>query len=258
MITLTHPFKETININQLLDITIDGYVKWLKNEAEMYVDQMKYEGDQRQSEFNKYKGDGLELLVEYLIKAGWLQPKYGINKDGYKPVDVEDDCGVDGVGISDANLRPLTVQVKYKSNPMEELTANKDHLTNFGFSSIVAYGVDKDDNENMVIITTGKGVNWKTALKMLHNRMRCINREDLQKIIDPYGLGLFKDYIESVKASQTPQQAVPKIELRQHQVKAVKDVMDAIKNGVGKGIVESPTGTGKTLEQAEVIKEFIK
>ena len=160
MIKLEHPFKDKcLNINELLDncTTIDRFV--INTEMQAKDLEKKLGSELGPDAANKYRGDSLECFVEYWIKSGIKSNL--LNIQDYNII-TEGDTGVDGRGISVLNQRIKTVQVKFRSNPMEELTANKDHLTNFGYASIVRYGVKISDNDNMLIITTGKGLHYFT------------------------------------------------------------------------------------------------
>ena len=82
---------------------------------------------------DKYKGDGFELFVEALIKLSPVDNRIGISK--YNLIQ-ESDIGVDGIGIG-IDLKPATVQVKYRGNTTTLLTANADHLSNFVSASLL-------------------------------------------------------------------------------------------------------------------------
>ena len=128
----------------------------------------------------KYKGNGLELLVEYLLKSSPVDNRLGISQ--YQPVQ-EGDIGVDGFGIG-TNGNPATVQVKYRTNTNTSLTANKDHLSNFVVASQNTYEVPVKDTNNMLVITTAKGLHHFTDNEMFGNKVRCIGYEQLRSLVD--------------------------------------------------------------------------
>lgn len=128
----------------------------------------------------KYKGDGFELFVEALIKLSPADNRIAIGN--YNPI-TEGDTGVDGVGVGiDGN--PATVQVKYRTNTNEFLTANRDHLGNFVTSSLIRYGVDSKSKTNMLIITTAKGLHYFTDSDMFQKQVRCLGYQELRDFVD--------------------------------------------------------------------------
>lgn len=129
---------------------------------------------------NKYKGDGLELFVEALIKLSPIDKRIGIFD--YNIISSSDDTGVDGIGIGlDGTV--ATVQVKYRKADYI-LTANQDHLTNFSNASLAKYGVNPQSEENMLIITTAKDIDYYTHDEMLCGKVRVLNREKLRQLVD--------------------------------------------------------------------------
>lgn len=129
---------------------------------------------------DKYKGDGFELFVEALIKLHPVDNRIGISN--YKPGDENNDKGIDGYGLG-IDGKVATVQVKYRSNATQKLTANADHLSNFVMSSIFE-GVDKDSNKNMLIVTTAEGLHHYTDNEMFRNKVRCIGYKQLRELVD--------------------------------------------------------------------------
>lgn len=129
----------------------------------------------------KYKGDGFELFVEALIKLSPIDNRIGISN--YQLIDENNDTGVDGYGIGMDN-KIATVQVKYRSNNTEQLTANKDHLSNFVMSSFMKHKVDIESKNNMLIITTADGLHHFTNNEMYENKVRCIGYKQLRELVD--------------------------------------------------------------------------
>ncbi|TXG85755.1 MAG: hypothetical protein E6R13_01705 [Spirochaetes bacterium] len=129
---------------------------------------------------DKYKGDGFELFVEALIKLHPVDNRIGISN--YQPGNENNDTGIDGYGVGiDGKL--ATVQVKYRSDKTQLLTANKDHLSNFVMSSLFE-GVDKDSNTNMLIVTTADNLHHFTNNEMFLNKVRCIGYKQLRELVD--------------------------------------------------------------------------
>jgi len=130
----------------------------------------------------KYRGDGFELFVEFFLKAHSVDNRVGIGS--YEILSNNDtDTGVDGTGVG-INGKPATVQVKYRSNNEKFLTANEDHLMNFGYASQNKYNVSIDDINNMLIITTAKGLHSFTNGEMFLGKVRCIGYNQLREMID--------------------------------------------------------------------------
>lgn len=130
---------------------------------------------------NDYLGDGFECFGEALIKLSPVDNRIGITD--YSP-NRKIDKGVDGSGTG-FNGRPATVQFKYKSKgPSVALSSNEDHLTNFLAQSIMEYDVSKEDNTNMLIITTAPGLHFFTEQEMLYGKVRCLGLEQLKQLVD--------------------------------------------------------------------------
>lgn len=136
-----------------------------------------------------YKGDGLELFAEALIKLSPVDNRIGIGN--YQVVQKSKDYGVDGYGIG-ANGNPATVQVKYRSNRTLLLTANEigdeeknvSRLTNFTNTSFIEFKVKPEDNNNMLVITTAKGLHPVTSNEMFKGKVRCLGWEELRQLVD--------------------------------------------------------------------------
>ena len=173
-IELTHCFlNQCHDIDQLLDscYKLSTFCSRLERQSELHPD--RYEP-------NLYKGDGFELFVEALLKLSPVDNRLGISE--YRVVEGQD-VGVDGSGVG-FNGKTATVQVKYRGDHEYLLTANKDHLSNFVMASWLHYGVDRDDDYNMLIVTNGKGLHYFTETEMYGNKVRCIGNEVLRKIVD--------------------------------------------------------------------------
>lgn len=246
MITLTHPFKDKCDPNLLIGECnkLNTFCGLLEEQAESLKDRFKVD---------KSKGDALELMVEFLLK--WQGHDTHIAIDQYEPIDLEEDYGVDGVGVSTMNGKIATVQVKYRQAD-RVLTAIEDHLTNFTSRSWGYHYVDPKSDKNMLLITTGKEVHHNTMTNMFLNKVRVINREGLRELTDKID-GFWQSFKESVVASRKQAQETKPIELRQHQQEAVMAGVLALKE-VDRGIIESPTGTGKTFIQAGIIAELVR
>ena len=173
-IKLTHRFlKQAHDISGLLKDCnkISTFCTRLEKQSTLFPD--RYDPE-------KYKGDGLELFTEALIKLSPIDNRIGITNYS---VTEGTDVGVDGRGIG-ANGKPATVQVKYRGYGKTMLTANNDHLSNFVSASMIHEGVDPKDDNNMLIITTAEGLHFFTDQEMFKGKVRCLGREQLRILID--------------------------------------------------------------------------
>ena len=171
---LVHPFLfRCHDIDKLLGDTNKLSTFCTKLEKQSVLFPNRYEPE-------SYKGDGFELFVEALLKLSPIDNRICIGN--YEPV-LEGDVGVDGIGIGlDGNL--ATVQIKYRANNTQLLTANEDHLSDFLSASILKYGVVNDSINNMLVITTAKGLHHFTKSEMLYDKVRCLGHEDLRSLVD--------------------------------------------------------------------------
>ena len=170
---ITHPFKNKAHdMTALLDVqTIDKFCFNLTKQSKLFPDRIAPE---------RYKGDGLEMLVEFLLKSSPVDSRLGISD--YNTVSLHRDYGVDGAGIG-TNGNPATVQVKFRASN-KVLTANNARLCNFSSTSTLRFKVLPTDNMNMLVITTGKGLHHFTESEMFANKVRCIGRPELRKMLD--------------------------------------------------------------------------
>lgn len=134
-------------------------------------------------EEDKLKGDLFEIFAECFFKVLPVSPSknggYGIY--GYKPASVLSDYGVDGFGIG-MDEKPLTVQIKFRSNPSDEL--KQDDIKQFALQSIVNYNVDKDTTTNMIVFTNAKGLHWITESRVFAGRLRPMGSDEISSLID--------------------------------------------------------------------------
>lgn len=173
-IKIVHPFIfRCHNIDNLLkDVNkLSAFCKNLERQSILFQD--RYDSE-------KYKGDGLELFSEVLIKLSPMDNRIGIGN--YEPI-TSNDIGVDGKGIG-LNGKPATVQVKYRSNHKQMLTANEDHLSNFVMASLLHFNIDKEDKNNMLIVTTAGSLSPFVKEEMYVDKVRCLAYEDLRGLVD--------------------------------------------------------------------------
>ena len=105
---------------------------------------------------NDFRGASFESFTEILLKLMGNNPNIGVLD--YQP-NFDTDYGVDGVGIGN-NGCVKTIQVKSRGWDVV-MGGNKDHLHNFVSYSINRFGVNVNDDCNMLIITSAKSINWR-------------------------------------------------------------------------------------------------
>jgi hypothetical protein len=128
-----------------------------------------------------YRGDGFEALIEILIINSPIDKR--INIRDYEPWDAKKhgrDSGVDGLGLSHDGS-PHTVQIKFRSNVAEELTPNKDMISNFVAKSLSMY---PGQQINMTIFTTANDLLESVNQDMYHGQVRTLGYKELSKLID--------------------------------------------------------------------------
>lgn len=198
VVRLEHPARSTIrDWEQLLDgvVTVNKFIDRIKKHGMKHCSTVMATANNtklqaevidklQKDAYNKYIGDAFEVFTEALIKSMGNDRRIGIHN--YKPLNAnngDEDYGVDGYGIG-TNGRPATVQVKLRTEINYVLTANADHLTNFKNNSHEVYGVEFSDTENMLIVTTAKELHHTTRDKMLNGKVRCLNRSNLELLVD--------------------------------------------------------------------------
>jgi len=127
---------------------------------------------------DEFKGDGFEALVEVLINTMSTDKRLGIRE--YAPWKGKD-MGIDGVGrTNELNSRPVTVQVKYRTNTQKELT------TEDGISNFVAMSTTHDSFKDalMVYFTTAKGINRNILEQMYNDKPKVFGLKEMKKFVD--------------------------------------------------------------------------
>ena len=127
-----------------------------------------------------YCGDGLEALCEVLINASPIDKR--LNIIDYQVWNVKEhgaDMGIDGCGVGFDGLTHC-VQIKFRTNTQNDLTANHDHISNFVAMSETFAGADR----HMTLITTAKGLRQTTNDEMYGGKVRTLGYEQLSKLVD--------------------------------------------------------------------------
>jgi hypothetical protein len=172
---MEHRFKDTcLDASKLLDgcYKLSTFMNRLNKMANEQV------GNGYGWTADEFKGDGFEALVEVLINSMSTDKRIGIRN--YLP-NTERDMGIDGRGITnEVNSRPVTVQVKYRSDVTSELT------TQDGISNFIANTVLDDDlkNAHMVFFTTARGINRSVLTEMYFDKPKVFGFNDIKKLID--------------------------------------------------------------------------
>jgi len=134
---------------------------------------------------NKLKGDLFEIFAEIFFKLTSSDNRVGVTD--YQCVKDIDDYGVDGVGVA-LNDLPVTIQVKFRSNPTDTLTI-KD-LKNLHGISYKHYNVPVGADNNIIVFTNCTGIHWNTETNVLKNSTLTYgyygenNKFNLKKLID--------------------------------------------------------------------------
>lgn len=155
--------------------TLSKFMNKLDKQAQ--IDSLRYDP-------LKYMGDGFEFFIELFLSLHPVDNRVGVYD--YIP-NQENDNGVDGIGM---NIRgeKCVVQVKYRSNVTELLSANKDSLSNLFTDGMLAHGVTADmtdiNNYKHFVFTTADGLHFYTDLEMFKGKVKCIGYKQLRLMID--------------------------------------------------------------------------
>lgn len=227
---LIHPFVNTIpDIDELFVaknkegyiVNINSFTKRVDDLADKYQDTGANHDNGEKHDWAVFKGDALEVLVEYLIKTSGHDNRIGIY--GYTPIEKSDDCGVDGIGIGE-NKNPATIQVKYRTGDYV-LEMNKDHLGNFTNASWGKYNVFQTDTKNMLLVTTANDIHYTVQELCFFNKVRVLNRDNLREMLDNRPM-FWQGFWESMKQSRVkPIDVTPKT-LREHQQEAINAIYE--------------------------------
>lgn len=127
---------------------------------------------------NVFKGDMLEVLGELFFKSFEHDPSIGLRE--YDPIDLSEDFGVDGAGVN-ANGDMCVVQIKYRNNPLDQITYTD--LAKTYTSGRCMNGFDLDKPNTIFLLTTGGSVSGSVQT-VLGNRVRVIHRDIIAGFID--------------------------------------------------------------------------
>lgn len=174
----------------------------VKNSEKYEKDCKFYAGENARNDFCGYV---FEIFSEFLININVGNPAMGIID--YQPVIGDDDYGVDGYGKSLTNFKPVTVQIKFRSNPNYFLTT-EDRISNFYSKSLSSYFSEYKLSElepyNMLIITSCAGVNFKCMKEIFNDKIKVLARKDLEKFTDNR-IGFWQLFFESLENHEKKQ-----------------------------------------------------
>lgn len=175
---LKHNFKT--KAHNLIDLfkdvkTFSSFMK--KLEKQSTLDPLRYDP-------NKYLGDGFEFFIELFLKLHPNDNRLGISN--YIPIQ-ENDNGVDGIATNIKGNK-CVIQIKYRSNTTDLLTANTDHLSNLFSDGMLAHNVVADminkNNYRHYVFTTAEGLHFYTDQEMYKSKVKCIGFKDIKNMID--------------------------------------------------------------------------
>lgn len=149
-----------------------GTIRTWLNAVERLTEDIENEDDK-----NKFRGDMLEILAEIFFTIFHADEGVGVKE--YTPVSLEEDYGVDAIGVN-VNGHRIAVQVKYRGNPVD-LIPYAD-LTRTYTSAQIQFEIDMKDH-TLYLFTTARGVSYACS-KMLQKRLVVINRNILSTKID--------------------------------------------------------------------------
>jgi hypothetical protein len=184
MKTLLGSSKITLYLDEVISLfdndagvkTISDFVKKVEVLSENFIDDEK--PADKQEKLNTFKGDMLELLAEIFFYIFQSDPAVGLSD--YVPVELSEDYGVDAIGLN-VNGDKCAVQVKYRSNPVEQILY--EDLSKTYCAGREAHNVAIDKPDTLWLITTCDGAN-KSSHKVLKEKLRVINKSIIANYID--------------------------------------------------------------------------
>ena len=136
---------------------------------------------------NKFKGDAFELFIELLFILHPNDSRIGLSK--YEPFPSEKDRGIDGTALNSKGEQSV-IQIKYRFDEGEYLTASKDRLTHLFSSGMIHMKpqviTDNDDMQNFrhFVFTTAKNLHWFTDGGMFGGHLMCYGIDFLRELVD--------------------------------------------------------------------------
>jgi len=195
-------------------------------------------------EVDNFVEHGFQALVEALIRYYRWIPNY------YVSTSTERESLIHGHGVNNAGGN-CTVGVFCVNDIDKPLTANGNHLTTFWANSIASpYDVEASGTNGMFVFSNAKQVHEKTIEQFVslgqNKNIVFILREKVEAYLTPDFWAFFQVGCNIVRKE------IKKKILRKHQKEAVTAAISA-----GGGKILLPTGTGKSLIEAEIIVKYI-
>lgn len=190
MTHLQHPFGiQCYDIPKLMDgvTKINPFIKRLAKQGQENPFRIPPED---------YLGFGFEAFVESLVL------NFGIDKriyvDKYQPI-ISNDMGVDGLCYR-PNGDVVTIQAKARQDATVHLNTKKDQIANFVAHSKTKYNAKP---QNMLLFTTGAGVNHTVADGVFNGEVRVYNNMAIRKFVDnnEFFWRRFRDQLEQRRAN---------------------------------------------------------
>lgn len=131
-----------------------GTLKKLNKEIEKLSLEISEEEEKKEKENrNKFKGDIFEIFAWRFFNGFKNDPSVGLVE--YKPIRIEEDYGVDGIGIN-ANGNKVAVQVKYRRN-LKDLIRYSDIAKTYT-SGKLELGLDLKEKNSIYVFTNSTGI----------------------------------------------------------------------------------------------------
>ncbi len=153
------------------------------NRMRQILNAVQFRGNEEEilDQQNKFKGDQLEVLAEIFFNA--FKNDEGVGIKDYTPVQIGDDFGVDATGIN-VNGHKVAVQVKYRSNPVDDLISYADLARTYTSANLSLGNEDITRYDNtLYLFTTAAGVTG-AATKVFGKKLVIINRNIISTKID--------------------------------------------------------------------------
>lgn len=162
----------------------------------------KNENDLNGHKANTILGDGFEGLTEIVMRQFGYMPHIRVSDVTVMPPGKK---GYDFKYLHSQDLTPGTIQSKYigKGHAWNEMLKESEtmKLERFQLTSWND-GVPVDSNDNLIVVTNAKDIDWFTSQVLLHEKVRCIGRSQLKALLNN-NLGLW-NYIRNVITENNP------------------------------------------------------
>lgn len=193
----------------------------------------------------EFQRDAHELFVEAYLE--FFGSKYGIADIKYVPTKMN----IHFVG-NDISSSPIGIYAPFveKDRP---LYMNADHLTSFANAARLHYGISKDSTTNLVIVSNAKKVE-ETVLKnapTIKDKIVYILYDEIISNTNN-NIDFWNFFATFVKREKKVVTKYPVYVLRDYQKDAVEVMLS---NKLGQMLL--PTGTGKSVIQADFCKRYI-